>query len=156
EIVQSAVAVALRDAGRVQPRPADGGPAADARPRLPAAIHGVEQPALAAADLAGSGFHRVHPGSVLRKAFFDHDAPPPRPLQVTFQVFEARLPARRRLALVASVCRAGVRHVLRDRHQTAAFALGEGQLQADARERLADPRLVRDVGHDEAAAALEL
>src|SRR4029453_9234959 len=80
---------------------------------------------------------------VLRQSFFDHDAAPPRPLQIPFQVLEARFPARRGFSLIASVCRSGVGHVLLDSDQAPALALGEGELEADARERLADPGLVR-------------
>src|SRR5262245_1774296 len=79
---------------------------------------------------------------VLRQSFLDHDAPPPRPFQIPFQVLEARLPAGCGFSLITSVCRAGVGHVLLDGDEAPALALGKGQLEADARERLAHARLV--------------
>src|SRR5262249_40989707 len=59
EVLERAVAVALRDPRRVEPRAGDRGASADARMRLLAPVRGLDDPAHAPAETAGLGPERL-------------------------------------------------------------------------------------------------
>ncbi len=161
EVLERAVAVALRDPGRVEPGARDRRAAADARVRELSPVGGVEHPARARRRSRRVPFppppSRSRPRAQFSATRLRSDPAAARTLEVLLQIVEARLPARPRLPAIDRRTRARrPGRPARPSRRSSPSCSANVSSRRIPESGSPSARLVRDLFDDQAASALEL